>query len=92
MSDNIKIEKSQLEEIAAEAAKKAVQDTFAKFGIDINSVEEIRHFQANMGFIFRFRKLSEKVGATIILTIATICTGGILALFWDTIMGKNNGH
>ena len=69
----------------SEASRSGVTDAFAKIGVDINDKDEIRHFQANMMFVFRFRRLSEKVGATIILTAVTLITGGIVKLIWDGV-------
>lgn len=73
--------------LAKEVADEAVRQTFARLGIDIDEADEIRHFQANMAWVFRFRRLSEKVGATIILTIVTVLTGGVLTLIWNSIKG-----
>lgn len=78
--------------LAKEVADEAVRQTFARLGIDIEEADEIRHFQANMQWVFRFRRLSEKVGATIILTVVTALTGGVLTLIWDGIAKAKGGH
>lgn len=76
--------------LAEEVAEATIRRTFTMLGVDIDDPDEIRHFQANMAWVFRFRRLSEKVGATIILTVVTAATGGILTLVWDSISKK--GH
>ncbi|MBI2240306.1 MAG: hypothetical protein HYU59_05820 [Magnetospirillum gryphiswaldense] len=77
--------------LAKEVADEVVSQVFTRLGIDINDADEIRHFQANMQWVFRFRRLSEKVGATIILTIVTALTGGVLTLVWDAITTAKGG-
>lgn len=77
--------------LAKEVADEVVSQVFARLGIDINDTDEIRHFQANMQWVFRFRRLSEKVGATIILTIVTAVTGGIVTLLWDAVATAKGG-
>lgn len=74
--------------MAEEVAEETVRRTFTMLGIDVHDADEVRHFQANMQWVFRFRRLSEKVGATIILTVVTVATGGLLTLIWDGIKAK----
>ena len=69
--------KDEIHAIAKDAAVEGSKEVLKILGIDIESAEEIRHFQANMQWAFRFRRLSEKVGGTIIITI----TAGVLAFF-----------
>lgn len=80
-----------IHQIADEAAGAAVKRTFTALGIDIEDADEIRHFQANMAWVWRFRRLSEKVGTAVILTIVTLFSGGIVKLIWDAIRAKG-GH
>lgn len=67
----------QIHAIAKDAAMEGSKEVLKTLGIDLDSAEEIRHFQANMQWAFRFRRLSEKVGGTIIITIVA----GIMAFF-----------
>lgn len=71
--------------IAKEAAAEAVHETFAALGIDISEADEIRHFQANMAWVFRFRRLSERVGSSLILAIVTTITGLGITWLWDRL-------
>lgn len=80
-----------IHKIADEAALSAVKRTFTALGIDIEDADEIRHFQANMAWIWRFRRSAEKVGTTVLLTLATLLTGGIVKLLWDGFKAKA-GH
>ncbi len=77
--------------LAEEVAEATLQRAFTMLGIDIRDPDEVRHFQANMQWVFRFRRLSERVGSAIILTVVTAATGGILTLVWDSI-SKKGGH
>lgn len=74
--------------IAREAATEAVQETFKALGIDIEEADEIRHFQANMAWVFRFRRLSERVGSSLILAIVTTITGLCITWLWDRLPHK----
>ena len=78
--------------IANEAAAQAVRAAFKALGVDITQADEIRHFQANMAWVFRFRRLSEKVGTAVIVTVFTLITGGFLKLAWDAITKKGGVH
>lgn len=80
-----------IHKVADEAASAAVKRTFTALGIDIDDADEIRHFQANMAWVWRFRRSSEKVGTAIILTVVTLLTGGIVKIIWDGIKAKA-GH
>jgi hypothetical protein len=76
-------------QVADAAAAATVKRTFTALGIDIEDADEIRHFQANMAWVWRFRRLSEKVGAAVILTIVTLLTGGLVKLVLDAMkVGK----
>lgn len=78
--------------IAEDAAKATVKEMFTLLGIDVNNPDEIRHFRANMAWVFKFRRLSEKVGTTVILTIVTIVTGGFAKIVWDAVKTAKGGH
>jgi hypothetical protein len=78
-------------EIAEQVADATVRKTFAALGIDITEADEIRHFQANMAWVFRFRRLSEKVGAAVIITLVTLITGGVASLVWDSLKNAKGG-
>lgn len=62
--------------LAHSTATEAVRETFAVLGIDIENAADMRQFQANMAWVQRFRRLSEKVGSAVIVTVVTILTGG----------------
>lgn len=81
--------KEEVESISAIAAKHAVQELMKTMNIDVTNIEEVRHFQANMMFIWRLRKISEKLGLTIILTAGAIITGGVFTIIWDAVKIKS---
>ena len=81
----------ELKKVAEEVSEVTVKKTFTALGIDVTDADEIRHFQANMAWVFRFRRLSEKVGATVLLTLVTLVTGGVAKLIWDSLKAKG-GH
>lgn len=66
-------------------ARAHVQEAFKMLGIDGGTVDGVRSFQSNMATLYRLRKLSEKIGLAIILTVFTIMTGGVVTLIWNTI-------
>lgn len=74
--------------MAAEVARSTVREVFAVLGIDVANPEDIRHFQANMAYLWRLRKLSEKIGMTIILTAAALITGGVVTVLWEALRSK----
>ena len=71
--------------IAREAGREGARDVLRSLGIDPTDADEVRHFQANMAWVFRFRRMSERVGITIIVTVVGIVTGGIVGLVWNGI-------
>ncbi|MCK5505757.1 MAG: hypothetical protein KAJ10_11365 [Thermodesulfovibrionia bacterium] len=86
--------REEAREIAEVAATKAANDTLKglsmSLGFDVTDPEEVRRFQANIGFIVRIRRMSEKVGSAIVVTIFVAMTSGIVALVWDKFH-KGNG-
>jgi len=68
-------------------ARAHVQEAFKMLGIDAATVEGVRSFQSNMATLYRLRKLSEKIGLAVILTIFTIVTGGVVSLIWNAMKG-----
>ena len=77
-------------EIATKAAEDTLKGLSLSFGFDVTNPEEVRRFQANMGFVFRMRRMSEKVGSAIVVTVVVAMTSGIVALVWDKFH-KGNG-
>ena len=79
--DNIK-------QIVREVSKATAAEIFRGLGVNINDADEVRRFQANMAWLFRFRRLSERVGTTVIITLVTLMTGGVLKGVWDSFKVK----
>lgn len=70
-------------------AKATVRETFAVMGIDVDDPAELRTLHANFAFVYRLRKMSERVGATVIVVVVTAITGGILGMIWKSLGGKS---
>ena len=83
--------KQEVEDIAARAAKTAVEGVLETLGIDVTDAGEIRHFQANMMHLTRWRRMSQKVGMAVILTVVALATGGVVKVFWEGVKTKTGG-
>ena len=69
-------------------ARVHVQEEFRGLtGVDLENAKDVREFMENMAFLHKFRALSEKVGATIILTVVTLTTVGVAGIIWSTMKG-----
>ena len=68
--------------VAEEAAKKAVHETFMLLNVDVNDVESRERFQANMRFMHDLRKTSEATKSAIFKTIIVLVVTGICAAIW----------
>lgn len=83
---------AQYHDIAKDAAREAVAEVFKKLGVDPDNVQEVRTFQANNAWVYRSRKLSEKIGqAVLVVTFITI-TGGILTAVWQALKAVGKGN
>ncbi len=74
-----KIQTSRMREIARESVHSGLKDVF---GVDSDITGEVRDVRASMAFVRSFRRASEKVGMSIILTLASILTVGVAAAIW----------
>ena len=81
---NVAIEKAALshKQVAKEASKTTIEETFKLLGIDVTNFDEIRRFNENMNWVAKYRKVSESIGSKIIVTVTTVVTGGLLVAFW----------
>ncbi len=71
--------------VAHEAAHEAVAETLEKLGVDLDNHLEM---QEDFAWMRRWRKLSEKVGSRVLLTLLTLGTVGLAGLVWSQISGK----
>ena len=72
----------EMRTIAKEAAHEAVNEMLEKFGVDIEHPLEM---QEDFAFMRSYRKLSQRVGSRVIMTIVTLVTAGIGGLVWTQI-------
>ncbi len=73
------IQTSRMEDIAKQHVHDGLKEVL---GIDSELTGEVRDLRANMNFVRSFRKASEKVGMSIILTVTSILTVGLAAAIW----------
>jgi len=62
--------------------------TFMLLGVDPDSVDDVKSFRSTMLFAESLQKISTKVGATIIVTIASVATIGIVTLVVKSFRGE----
>lgn len=72
-----KIRKTKMEDIAKAHVDAGIKEVF---GIDTTISREVRELRSNMNFIRDLQRISGRVGMTMILTIAAILTGGLIAV------------
>lgn len=72
-----KIRKTKMEDIAKAHVNAGIKEVF---GIDVSITGEVRELRSNMNFIRDLQRVSGRVGMTVILTIAAILTGGLIAV------------
>ena len=78
----MEISEADIERIAKDAAKNAIKEVMTTWGVDVKHPLEM---QEDFAWIRKYRKLAENVGSRIILTVAVLSTGGILALITRSI-------
>jgi len=74
-----------VQEVAEEAAHKAVEETLEKLGIDPDEHKEV---QKDMIWMRKYREMSEKIGSRVLLTAFTLLTVGIAGAVWSQVSGK----
>ena len=72
---------------ADDAAKKAVRETFAILGVNVDDPQQVREFQDSLRFSDRLRKTAEKGMITFVISIA----GLAVAALWTGIKFKIGG-
>lgn len=82
------ITEKKMQEIAMAAAKETNKQMFAILGVDTEDLDDLKRMQANLVWANKSRKLSEKLGGRILLTIVSVLTGAALLAAWETAMFK----
>lgn len=70
--------KQEMEEIAEQAAQKALQNLFLTVGVDITDPQEIIKFHADMRHIRRWREANETVQKHALITAVGVIVTGFL--------------
>lgn len=79
------ISHQQAEDIAEVAAQKAIKNTFALLGIDLDKFESVQEFRQDIQFARSLRHGKAMVVGRAALTFVTIATGAALISFWDYV-------
>ena len=69
---------------ASQAAKEAVQETFAILGVDINNPKEVEEFRKSLRFGDDLRKAADKGKITLVIA----ATGMASAAVWASFVSK----
>lgn len=77
-----------LRKLATAAADESIKRMFAIIGVDTGDLEDLKRMQANLAWADRSRKLSDKLGGRIFLTVASVLTGAALLAAWETLKLK----
>ena len=77
---------SELEKIADAAAHKAVAQTFAMLGIDINQQGDLNNLRDILRHARKMQKLSERAGLWAVMTLTAAVVSGGLAFMWGGIV------
>ncbi len=77
---------SDLEKIAEAAAHKAVAQTFALLGVDIDRQDALNNLRDVLLHARKMQKLSERAGLLAVLTVTGAVVSGALAFLWQGII------
>ena len=72
----------ELEKIADAAAHKAVAQTFAMLGVDINQQADINTLRDVLLHARKMQKISERAGLLAVMTLTAAVVSGALAFIW----------
>lgn len=78
----------QIHDIATAAARETNKQLFAVLGINPDDLDDMRRMRANLVWADKSRKLSEKLGGRIALTVVSVLTGAALLAAWETVAFK----
>lgn len=84
-SASIRLTQDQVEEIAADAAEKALGRLLLTLGIDTSSPEGILNAQRDFQHVRAWRHSFETVKRQGIISAIGVITVGVLALFWQKV-------
>lgn len=76
----------QLEQIAEVAAHKAVAQTFAMLGVDINQQADLNTLRDVLLHARKMQRISERAGFLAVMTVTAAIVSGALAFLWQGIV------
>ena len=83
-------DKEEIALLIRETSELAINEAFKILGLDVTDFEHIERFRDNQTWVKKYRKASEAVGSRILVTITTICTGGVLTAIWFYFKSSGN--
>lgn len=86
---SIRLTRDQVEQIASEAADRALSQLFLTLGIDTSSPEGILNAQRDFQHVRAWRTSIETVKRQGIMSAIGVITVGILALIWARVGGTH---
>ena len=79
---------SEIEDIAKQTARAAVQETLLTLGVNTNDPEAIRQMQRDFAYLRDWREASGTIKARGLMALTGIAVSGIVAAIWAAIAGK----
>lgn len=75
--------KEEMREVAHEAAKEAVRETFKPLGVDIDNADSYSEFTDDMRYLRRQRKGSEELGKWVRRSAVWVAIPAVLYALWE---------
>ena len=82
-------EKREIQELVRTATRETMAETFRAMGINHEDWNHLEEWHENHKWVSKYRKLSERVGSTVVITIVTLMTGsGVAYMLGDYFWKK----
>lgn len=82
------MEEATIREIASVAAKQAVRDVFALFGVNTTDQESINDFRSDLTHLRRARRMVGRMGSAGIVALSAAGAVSLVALLWEAIRAR----
>ena len=86
MMDGDRRSPGELEKIADAAAHKAVAQTFAMLGVDINQQGDLNTLRDVLLHARKMQRISEQAGLLAVMTLTAAVVSGALAFIWSGLV------
>lgn len=82
-------EKEEIRKLVQVATEETIVHTFKVMGVNPDDWDHLQEWRDNYRWVSKYRKLSERVGSAIVVTVMTLLTGAGVAYFLgDRFSGK----